>query len=221
MATGGEPGTAVGGQFSSETSTALEAVGTGAPDANYDPQVALIRNGLRTSAALSIENRDQGGKRWDLRTSGSADPLSGVPGEFYIYNQRDNRVPFYISPHALSSTVSIDVDGLKIGGGGAITARRLNIMDGVSQESMGFRHKRVPTGSIPAHDRVDVRVNWVTSTADAHYTTNCSILDESKAGPGLKIERIREQTKKNVLIQVINDSELPLSGILNCTAVHD
>jgi hypothetical protein len=104
---------------------------------------------------------------------------------------------------------------------GPLDAGLITVRKGIGANGAGFKHLRVTTGSIGAGARADVTVTWTTAFADASYTPNCTVLDTSAAGAGLRVERIRSQAAASIVVQVMNDAAAARTGTLNCTAVHD
>lgn len=100
------------------------------------------------------------------------------------------------------------------------TSQKMKLTSGVV-DGGGMKHQRVTTGSISAGARADVTLTWTTAFADTNYTVQCTVLDTSGAGTGLRFERLRSLSATAIIAQVINDAGGSLTGTLHCTAIHD
>jgi hypothetical protein len=88
-------------------------------------------------------------------------------------------------------------------------------------DGTNIKHKRITTGSIAATTRADVTLNWTTNFSDTNYSATATVEDTSASGLGLIAERIRSKAVGSVIVQVFNQSAGPLTGVLDCIAIHD
>lgn len=93
------------------------------------------------------------------------------------------------------------------------------IANGVTRGGSGFQHVRVVscTTSSSAFSKCVTKVQWPNAFADRDYTATCSI------EPGSNSPMVANIVKdENALrVQVVNFSEGPSNGTINCIGVHD
>ena len=92
----------------------------------------------------------------------------------------------------------------------------------IQPDGGGFKHARVPTGSIEPSSSEAVTLKWATRFSDSAYTLNCSVVVETKDTNGLRIDHIESVSPESAIIWVENeDPNATKNGMLHCIAVHD
>lgn len=84
-----------------------------------------------------------------------------------------------------------------------------------------FQTKRQTTGAVTGGARAQVTLTWPQAFDTANYTVSLSMFDNSAAGTGLRVERLRAITTTDITVQVINDAGGPLTGTIHATARLD
>jgi len=78
------------------------------------------------------------------------------------------------------------------------------------------RAARVATGTILAGLRQDVILTWPQAFPAGDYACLCSVLDESAAGLGVVVERVRSRSTSSVTVQIFNMALASGSGTVEC-----
>jgi hypothetical protein len=109
-----DPVGSIGVVGTNDNGLAADFASTAAATSAIDPMTVRVRSGLNSATALSIVNTSAGGLRWDLRSSGHTDPLTG-PGYFYLYDPAANRIPIVVGSGATNLSVFVTSTGVGFG----------------------------------------------------------------------------------------------------------
>ncbi len=120
-----------------------------------------------------------------------------------------------------ATNVTLPLSGTLLTKDSSVTAKNLNVTDGVVADSGGIKHARVTTGLIGAGLSAVVTVTWGTAFGDTAYTTVASVLDATAAVASLQVIHIESQTAAAVTVRVLNSSAGGLTGTLDVVALHD
>ncbi len=165
------------------------------------------------SPGISIDPTAMGTKSWNSNFLDDA--------EAEINTQNATKIGQIIKLHAsqtadaLQVLNSSDVPIFRLRATGTVNS------SGMDPDGIGFKHKRVQTGSIASKLDSTIIVKWVHAFVDANYTTVCSVLDTSTSQPSLEVIRLESVDTGSVVVRIRNVSEKAASGVLNCIAIHD
>lgn len=86
----------------------------------------------------------------------------------------------------------------------------------------GLKAQRVTTGAIGAGASAVVTVIWGgVAFPDANYTVIASVEDSTASTAALSVVHVETKVVGSVGVRVVNNAAGPLTGTLDCIAVHD
>ena len=105
--------------------------------------------------------------------------------------------------------------------GTSVITPTLTVSSAVSNDSGGFKHQSVSTGSIAGGASAAVTLTWATAFANASYTPICSLVEATTSTSTLRIHHIESFSATQVVVRVVNDDgAIAKTGTLYVMGVH-
>ena len=105
---------------------------------------------------------------------------------------------------------------------GAVANEKFRITStGIGNNTAGFKHSRVTTGSVTSGATALVTITWATAFADANYTVSASVIEATTSSLSMSVVHVESITASSVTVRVLNNAAGALTGTLNVIAVHD